>query len=348
MKIRFDATGRRRSDQDGGMKVRYGPARRVAFRLRWYLILLLVASPVLYFLYTLVNDAISTEVPALVWYPQHQLLAEVPGFVESIAVEPWDRVSRGEVVVRQHSPQLERRGRQIEQDLERMRERVGLSGQEQGADLERRIELLQQSLDEFRAQERRLERLIDRGAAGRGELLPVRAERARVEERLAELEGNLARVPRGDAVESWPESLQLRHDDLLGERAEVRQESRQLVKTADLDGVVTEILVEPGQFVAVGTPLLRYSGTRLRVVAYVEPRHLERRLEPGREVSLILPDGERRRAAVTATVGAADRLPAAFRSGLGGGESAVPVIVEPVSELPEIWRVDRLPLRVKF
>ncbi|WP_018861835.1 MULTISPECIES: HlyD family secretion protein [unclassified Thioalkalivibrio] len=348
MKIRFDSSSRRQANQDSGLKVRYGSARRVAFRLRWYLILLLVASPVLYFLYTLVDDALSTEVPALVWYPQHQLLAQVPGFVESIEVEPWDRIAQGDEVVRQHSPELERRERQIEDDLERLRTRAERTGQEQQSDLERRIELLRDSLSEFRAQEQRLEALFERGSANRGEVLPVRTERARVEERIAELEGDLARVPRGDAVESWPESLQLRHDDLLSDQAEVRQERRQLVKKADLDGVVTELLAEPGQFVAMGTPLLRYSGTRLRVVAYVEPRHLERRIERGREVTLILPDGERQKATVTATVGAADRLPAALRTGLGSADSTVPVIVEPATDLPEIWRVDRLPLRVKF
>ncbi|WP_026287698.1 HlyD family secretion protein [Thioalkalivibrio sp. ALJ24] len=348
MKIRFDSSSRRQANQDSGLRVRYGPARRVAFRLRWYLILLLVASPVLYFLYALADDALSTEVPALVWYPQHQLLAQVPGFIESFEVETWDRIEKGDEVVRQQSPELERRDRQIEDDLERLRTRAELTGQEQKADLERRIELLRDSLREFRAQEQRLEELFERGSANRGEVLPVRSERVRVEERLAELEGDLKRVPRGSSVESWPESLQLRHDDLLSDQAEVRQERRQLVKTADLDGVVTELLAEPGQFVAVGTPLLRYSGTRLRVVAYVEPRHLERRIERGREVKLILPDGERQRATVTATVGAADRLPAAFRTGLGRDESAVPVIVEPAKDLPEVWRVDRLPLRVKF
>lgn len=348
MKIRFDSSDRRRAGQDGGLKVRYGPARRVAFRLRWYLILLLVASPVIYFLYSLISDQVSTEVPAMIWYPQHQLLARVAGFVDSVEVEPWERVQRGDTVVVQRSPQLESRLQQIEGELEKLRERVVHSRREQQADLDHRIGLLEDNLGDVRSHEARLARLIERGSASQGELMPVRAERARIEERLAELEGERQRLPQADRVESWPDTLQVRHDQLQSERAQVQQERTLLVKEADLDGVVTELLAEPGQFVTVGTPLLRYSGTRLRLVAYIEPRHLERRIVPGREVTLVLPDRTHVAGVVRDTVGAANLLPAELRTGIGDGQSAVPVIVEPDAMLPEVWRVDRLPLRVKF
>ncbi|WP_018949988.1 HlyD family secretion protein [Thioalkalivibrio sp. ALMg11] len=348
MKIRFDSSDRRQAGQDGGLKVRYGPARRAAFRLRWYLILLLVASPVLYFLYSLISDQLSTEVPAMIWYPQHQLLARVPGFVDSVEVDRWERVSRGDTVVVQRSPELESKLRQIEIDLVQLRERVAHTHRERQADLNHRIGLLKDNLGDVRGHEARLMRLIDRRSASQGEMLPVRTERARIEERLAELEGELQRLPQADSVETWPDTLQVRYDQLQSERSELQQERALLVKEADLDGVITELLAEPGQFVTVGTPLLRYSGTRLRIVAYIEPRHLERRIVPGREVALILPDRTHRAAVVWDTVGAADRLPAELRTGIGDGQSAVPVIVEPEEALPEIWRVDRLPVRVKF
>lgn len=348
MKIRFDSSDRRQSGRDGGIKVRYGPARRAAFRLRWYLILLLVASPVIYFLYSLISDQVSTEVPAMIWYPQHQLLARVPGFVESMEVEPWERVSRGDVVVVQRNPELEGKLRQVEADLAKLRERVAHTRRERGADLDYRIALLEDNLGEVRGHEGRIARLIERGSASEGELMPVRTERARIEERLAELDGERQRLPRADSPETWPDTQQIRHDQLQSERSELEQERALLVKEADLDGVVTELLTEPGQFVTVGTPLLRYSGTRLRIVAYIEPRHLERRIVPNREVSLVLPDRTQLSAVVRDTVGAADRLPIELRTGIGDGQSAVPVIVEPEEALPEVWRVDQLPVRVNF
>ncbi|WP_018141594.1 HlyD family secretion protein [Thioalkalivibrio sp. ALJ7] len=348
MKIRFDGNERRRAGQDSGLRVRYGPARRAAFRLRWYLILLLVASPVLYFLYSLISDQVSTEVPAMIWYPQHQLLARVPGFVDSVEVEPWDRVTQGDQVVALRSPELTSKLLQVEVDLVDLRQRVAHSRREQQSDLERRIGLLEVNLADLRDHEERLGRLIERGSANQGERIPIRSERGRLEERLAELEGELQSLPEVDAVATWPDTMQIRHAQLQSERAGLEQERALLVKEAELDGVITEQLVEPGQFVNVGTPLLRYSGTRLRIVAYIEPRHLERRIVPGREVTLILPDRTQRAAVVRDTFGAANRLPAELRTGIGDGQSAVPVIVEPEEALPEIWRVDRLPVRVKF
>ena len=49
MKIRFNSDKERNPTQDGGLKVLYAPGKRVAFRLRWYLILLLISSPLLWF-----------------------------------------------------------------------------------------------------------------------------------------------------------------------------------------------------------------------------------------------------------------------------------------------------------
>lgn len=348
MKIRFDKNDQRRAGTDGGVKVPYGPARRVAFRLRWYLILLLVASPVLYFLYSVINEQVSTEVPAMIWYPQHQLLARAPGFVDSVEVEPWQRVARGDTVIVQRSPELEGKLREVEANLDQLNERVAHSRRERQGALSQRIRLLEESLDSVRSHESRLQRLIDQGSASHGELLPVRSERARLEERLAELTSDLTRLPEVEAVETWPETLQIRHDQLRSVRSEIKQQHSLLVMRADLDGVITELLAAPGQFVTLGTPLVRYSGTRLRIVAYIEPRHLERRIEPGREVALILPDRTRRAALIRDTVGVANRLPGELRTGIGDGQSAVPVIVEPLEELPEVWRVDRLPVRVAF
>ncbi len=348
MKIRFEDTNQRQAGQDQGLKVHYGPAKRTAFRLRWYLILLLVASPVLYFLYTLARDAFSSEVAAMVWMPQHELLAQAPGFITEIEIETWARAQEGQRVVRKHNPLLTEQSRRIAEELAELETRVGRVGAERGATLDSRIGLLQNSLGIFREQETRLVELVDANAANASELLPVRVERARLEERIAELRGERERLPRSDDVASWPEAMQLRHDQLQAERARVELEQGLLDKRFELDGVVTEILVREGQFVDTGTALMRYSGENLRVIAYVEPRHLERRIETGAEVKLILPDRTRHAAIVRDTTGVAAQLPAGLRTGFGADASMVPIIVEPSKPLPTVWRIDRLPLRVAF
>ena len=348
MKIRFDSTDHRQAGQDQGLRVNYGPAKRTAFRLRWYLILLLVASPVLYFLYTLARDTFSNEVAAMVWLPQHELLAQVPGFVTSIEVEPWARVRQGQEVVRKHNPTLSEDFRRVSEQLAELEVRAGRLGADWSDDLDTRIGLLESSLQVYRQQETRLAQLVDANAANAMELLPVRAERARLEERVAELLGERRRLPQADDVATWPETMQFRHDQLQAERARIALDQSLLNKVFELDGIVTEILVREGQFVDTGTALLRYSGADLRVIAYVEPRHLQRRIEPGGEVELVLPDRTRLAAIVRDTTGVAAQLPPGLRTGFGADASMVPIIVEPQVALPTVWRIDRLPIRVAF
>ena len=48
MKIRFDSRKELNPTQEQGLTVLYAPGKRMAFRVRWYLILLLVASPLIW------------------------------------------------------------------------------------------------------------------------------------------------------------------------------------------------------------------------------------------------------------------------------------------------------------
>jgi hypothetical protein len=49
MKVRFKGLRTPEPEQQRGFKVSYGPGKRQAFRWRWYLMLALVLSPVIYF-----------------------------------------------------------------------------------------------------------------------------------------------------------------------------------------------------------------------------------------------------------------------------------------------------------
>ncbi len=64
MKVRFTSNKERNPTQDGGLKVIYAPSKRIAYRLRWYLILLVVASPFIWFSSKLIGTMVLVDTPA--------------------------------------------------------------------------------------------------------------------------------------------------------------------------------------------------------------------------------------------------------------------------------------------
>lgn len=69
------------------MQVLYAPGKRLAFRLRWYLILFLILLPALWLAGRYGLELIRVEAPALVRLPSMEVRAMQPGQVKSIPVQ---------------------------------------------------------------------------------------------------------------------------------------------------------------------------------------------------------------------------------------------------------------------
>ena len=99
MKIRFNSDKERNPTQDGGLKVLYAPGKRVAFRLRWYLILLLISSPLLWVFGRLGVGYLRVEAPAQIQVPVLELRALEAGTVAELPVKAGDQVRPGQLLL---------------------------------------------------------------------------------------------------------------------------------------------------------------------------------------------------------------------------------------------------------
>ena len=72
MKIRFDSRKELNPTQEQGLNVLYAPGKRTAFRVRWYLILFLVASPLIWLGGKLAYGMLMIDAPAQLRLPIHR------------------------------------------------------------------------------------------------------------------------------------------------------------------------------------------------------------------------------------------------------------------------------------
>jgi multidrug resistance efflux pump len=340
MKVRFDSSKELRPDQDNGLKVLYGPSKRVAYRLRWYLILALVLSPLVYVFGRITLDLLRVEVPAQLQVPSTEIRALESGTIADVGVEVGERVEPGDLLLRLDNPDWRLRLDQLQPASADNPNGLGNSATS-----------LQNSTVRLQGQVVQLFKGLHReGATSSAELL--RSEVDLNMQRLALLE--LERRLRQERFQVEGEPIQNLRDgrerDWLAARLDL------LSIRADNPGRVSELLVNKGESVGPGTLLMRVERAEEPLLwIYLRPRDAEL-ARPGGSVEVRMPDDSWLKARILQQADLARLLPRGLRSSVGGEGLAslgadglalqLPARFE--KALPLQWRVDQLPVKVRF
>ena len=332
MKIRFNSDKERNPTQDGGLKVLYAPGKRVAFRLRWYLILLLISSPLLWFFGRLGVGYLRVEAPAQIQMPVVELRAREAGTVAELLVKAGEHVQPGQRLLSLDNPEWRLRIQQLQPG----EVPVAGSPSSQALQLQQRaIELARQRVSQVQA-------LLTQGAATLGELLSAQAELNTQQQVLLDLQARL----RAQRSQAEGDPLQLLREDRERQWLQSRLDGLQF--TASEEGRVAEVLVSAGENVGPGTLLLRLErSAEPLLLIYLEPRFAAY-AEPGQPLEVRMPDGSWRTARVLQAADSARRLPAGMQKPFTVSQMGLLVPAEFEQPLPPLWRVDQLPLKVRF
>jgi multidrug resistance efflux pump len=340
MKVRFDSSKELRPDQDNGLKVLYGPSKRVAYRLRWYLILALVLSPLVYVFGRITLDLLRVEVPAQLQVPSTEIRALESGTIADVGVEVGERVEPGDLLLRLDNPDWRLRLDQLQPASADNPNGLGNSATS-----------LQNSTVRLQGQVVQLFKGLHReGATSSAELL--RSEVDLNMQRLALLE--LERRLRQERFQVEGEPIQNLRDGR--ERNWLAARLDLLSIRADNPGRVSELLVNKGESVGPGTLLMRVERAEEPLLwIYLRPRDAEL-ARPGGSVEVRMPDDSWLKARILQQADLARLLPRGLRSSVGGEGLAslgadglalqLPARFE--KALPLQWRVDQLPVKVRF
>lgn len=331
MKVRFSSSKEQDPTRDGGLRVLYAPGKRVAFRLRWYLILLLVASPFLWFVGKLAMGVFLVEAPARILQPTVEIRALEGGQVRALAVEPGDRVKTGTVLVTLDSPELRARSAALAAGLTEAPRSAAAPEQTQR-------QALQRQLERSRERVRALEPLVAAGTATRGELNAARDQLDQRQAELAGFERSLAPNPVLGA-------------DALRQQQElnvIRQRLDLLQVQAPESGQVRDIEVSTGENVGPGQLLLRLARDQApEIHVFLNTRRIDL-AQPGQTLRMKLPDGTWLDARVSEVPGSVSRLPPDLRSPFGSNELGLLVKVTTTQPLPPEWQIDNVPVTARF
>jgi multidrug resistance efflux pump len=336
MKVRFDSRKELSPTHEQGLSVLYAPGKRTAFRVRWYLILFLVASPLIWLGGKLAYGMLMIDAPAQLRLPILEVRARDAGRVEQLFVIAGDQVRTDQPLVNLDNPEWRARLSQLTAMPTHPAKPAAnkLGGSER--------QLLRARIGRSQEHIRVLEDLVVRGAVSPGEVLTAKSE-------LDSFRADLLAFERRE---------QLANQAPVSEEREVIQQNaeQQWLKTrlaalpvkAAQSGRVAEVLVNPGENVGAGTLLMRIERQEDPLLwIYLEPLNITY-AAIGQPLRVRMPNGDWLNAHVVQAVDSAGRTPTVLRGPFAASEMGLQVAARFDQPLPARWRIDQLPLNVRF
>lgn len=360
MKIRFVKPEQSDPNRDRGIQVPYAPGKRQLARWRWYLILLVVSSPFLFFVVKFLYSSVLIQAPGFVAQEQLTVRSSTQGTVDEVFVKPLDEVRQGEPVARINNDALNMRAAQLKAELQQLQTVEAHAPRGGYAEAPLSAESFQDDLSTARDQIDRakqrvdsIQALVSQGAATDAELNAARGQYDQASARLGELyrSMNVQTQPVRTAATNTVE-LQTRILSIQAELNDIQNQQQAMTILAPKTGRVVDLAVVKGDQLAIGSKvaMLAPEGGEMHIDAYIPPKDSVYAV-PGMQATVVFPDGSRRGAVIADVPQIAAEVPKAQSALLGEAEMGVLVRMQlsdahsPVGQRP---LTDGLPVKVEF
>lgn len=311
MKISFDPP--KTPDRIDGIRVPYDVRKRFVAKWRWYLVLLLVLSPLLYFAISFVCTSLFVIAPGITRYKTYSLVAPVSGYVRLEPLKEGNIVAKGQLLGTIQNEEVMKRITLLE-SLAVEEEKYGRKSSAIAITAAKRAVAHQA---DYLA---RIKGLMEQGAATRAEYNEAEMRYEAALSQLAQLQpvaatGNFSLPPQKEL------------------------EALRAISTIPLispsEGILLYCPPTDGQFTLQGAPLLEFAQTHtLAFTAYLPPGH-GRKAVIGRKVTIRFENDRKLSATVASIQPLTQKIPMGInRDFLEDNKLALPVLLH-VQNPPE-------------
>jgi len=333
MKISFNSSKETKPTEHEGLNVIYGAGKRTAFKMRWYFLLFLVASPLLILAGKVAMSLALTDAPGKLVLPSAEIYSPEAGVIQSLAVKPGDEVEQGQIIGELEDLELDYRLNTLKALAERE-----LSTEQKLART--------QEIDVLKAEVTRAGAWYNITRKMKADGVLNQMEEAQASQGLLTARTNLMRQQIANASQGRLDGdVQVQRQSELDYLLK-RQDRQHII--AGTSGKVIDVPVKAGQSVAAGDLIARLeSDLPATARLYLNPDDLYR-AEVGTRLSIILPGGKSLSGVIVKTPTLAVRMPTELKEAFSENQMGVLVNVQILDNLDNIELIDQLPIKGRF
>jgi multidrug efflux pump subunit AcrA (membrane-fusion protein) len=333
--IQFKSAKELAPKEESGIEVIYGPGKRVAFKLRWYLILFLVSTPLFLILYSIASSMVLMESSGKLVLPSREVFAQTSGRVEQVVGIDGDEAStETPILILSNLSSVANL-----EELIRMRKRNG--AYEGFSGFETLEDILQRQALEAKQWEAKISRYVEGGITSASELRDASRQLSDANRSLLE-----TRIRK----QQWQADQHRREQEGVSE-ADINLARHQvdalIVKSPDA-AILVEVYAQKGQWVERGEAVARIrDNAPIQVWLYISPEYAEY-ARKGERLSVILPNGDKVKATIVKSAERALKMPNELRQAFSGNEPGLLAMAEIEDPISIDWQIEQLPVTARF
>jgi multidrug resistance efflux pump len=324
MKVKFHLDKKRNPQSNDGMKVGYGLAKRGGYRIRWFLILALILSPLVVAAYYFYRSNILIIAPAILTSKPVIIASHDDGVIEQIRVKAGSSILDSQAILTISSHKLNAQISFIKDELNSLRaepsriEILYFNAIEESKDSLAKVTDIQSRYKEFR-DKGQISELDYASITGM-----VNGQNKQVNDQYIDFDEAKSRI--AEREQAGPIMQQRRA--LQKELVLLEVNRSQMTIEAPFDGRILELNVVEGQRVRIGDQLALLADNKPpRIVAFLEPKYLDF-AKAGAKVVVVLPDSKKFTGTVSQEVGLVSKLPVQLVSPFEGQPAYLKVLID--------------------
>ncbi|NLS12972.1 HlyD family secretion protein [Vibrio sp. SM6] len=346
MKVNFHLDKKKKPQSESGMKVVYGQAKRGGYRVRWYLILAVVISPLLIMAYYLAKTHLLVTAPGIVTFYPLTITATQPALVGHLSVSVGSQVSQGQALLSLTDKALDEEVDFIQRELVALSDRevqsvddlyqVAIANTKQSLS---RVKQIQQNYDKFR----------QKGQVSEVDYAAIVNVSNALNSQLSDQEIAYANAKRDQQQLALAGPISQQYRSLMQELVVKRAQQESLTYVAPFNGRVLDVHVHPGQRVVESAPLLTLAqNITPEITAFLDPRYLDYG-KVGEKATVVFPDGQRFSASVSRPIEVVNKLPQELQKSPFQGQPAyIKVTLSFDAPLPKERWIEGVGVEVRF
>lgn len=347
MKIRFNQPEQRMPDDDRGIRIQYGEAKRPRKPWRWYLILIVSSLPLLYLIGLVLQEMLIVKADGRITVPHIIVRASVDGYVKQVFVESLHTVIEGEELAILENLPLEDSFQRLTTEINFLNEEKNKLQLRSGNTTLQSMPLLKFAQEQEKFYQNRLhqyESLFKQGAATQAEVATARNQYHGALENLV-LHGRSQRRDQGFPAEIFQTANRI--SQLSLELEQIKAQKEQLLLKAPAGGLITELFVQPGEYLGRGQPLLDIIfPEKAHISAFIPPKYLDY-VVIDQIVTVTLPNGETAKARISSIPGVTQKTPVDGINLLEYPRSAILAHMEFINPV-ETQLINGMPVDIRF